>query len=101
VTVMNFCFIARYTGDLCGVVHLLLKPLLAAVGSVGGALAVYLLLSSRVGGYGWVTLLSVFLAVPLYALLILLLRAVDERDVKMLPLGDRLAGILKRVRLLK
>ena len=101
VTVMNFCFIARHTGDLKGVVHLLLKPLLAAVGSIGTALAVYLLLSSRVGGYGWVTLLSVFLAVPLYAVLILLLRAVDERDVRMLPLGEQIAALLKRIKLLK
>ena len=101
VTVMNFCFIARYTGDLCGVVRLLLKPLLAAVGSVGGALAVYLLLSSRIGGSGWVTVLSILLAALLYALLILLLRAVSERDVKMLPLGDRLAGLLKKIKLLK
>ena len=79
----------------------LIKPLLAAVGGIGGALGIYLLLASRLGESKQLTLCAIGLAMLAYFTFILCLRAVTEKDVQMLPGGEKLAGILKRLKLLK
>ncbi|MBQ2767622.1 MAG: polysaccharide biosynthesis protein [Clostridia bacterium] len=100
-TAINFYFIARYTHHLGSVMHLFFKPLLAAVGGIGGALGIYLLLASRLGESKQLTLCAIGLAMLAYFTFILCLRAVTEKDVQMLPGGEKLAGILKRLKLLK
>ena len=101
VTAINFFFIAKYTGDLAGVRHIFFKPLLASLASIGGALGIYLLLVRSFGQSRILTLAAILLAVFLYLLLVLLLRAVRERDIVMLPCGERIAALLKRMKLLK
>lgn len=101
VTTVNFCFIAKYTGDLAGVRHLFAKPLIASLTAVGGALGLYLLIGSALGTSRLLTVLAILTAVLLYALLVLLLRAVSETDVQMLPGGEKIARLLKRMKLLK
>lgn len=101
VTALNFYFIARHTGDLAGVRHIFLKPLIAALGAVGGTLGIYLLLGRAVGQTRLLTIAAILAAVLLYALLALLMRAVNEADVHMLPGGEKIARILKKWKLLK
>ncbi len=101
VTAVNFFFIAKYTGDLSGVRRIFLKPLIAALGSVGGALGIYLLLARTVGQSRLLTVAAILAAVLLYLLLVLLMRAVSEKDIHMLPAGEKIAGLLKRMKLLK
>ncbi len=101
VTAVNFFFIAKHTGDLAGVRHIFAKPLIAALASVGGSLGTYLLLARTLGQSRWLIVAAILAAVVLYALLILLMRAVSEADVQMLPGGEKIARLLKRMRLLK
>lgn len=101
VTALNFYFIAKYTGDLTSVRHIFFKPLVAALGSVGGALGVYLLLGRFLGQSRPVTIAAILCAVLFYLLLVLLMRAVSETDIHMLPAGEKIARLLKRIKLLK
>lgn len=101
VTAVNFYFIAKYTGDLAGVRHIFAKPLIAALTAVGGSLGVYLLLARALGQSRLLTLAAILAAAALYGLLILLMRAVSEADIAMLPAGEKIARLLKRMRLLK
>ncbi len=101
VTAINFFFIAKHTGDLAGVRHIFFKPLAAALGAVGGALGVYLLLARSLGQSRLLTVAAILCAVFLYVLLVLLMRAVGEKDIHMLPGGEKIAGLLKRMKLLK
>ena len=100
VTAVNFYFIARYTGDLGGVRHIFAKPLAAALLSVGGALGVYVLLGRLLGQSRFLTIAVILAAVLLYAVLILVIRAVRETDILMLPGGERIARLLRRLHLL-
>ena len=101
VTAVNFYFIAKYTGNLAGVRHIFAKPLCAALGSVGGALGFYLLVGRMLGQSRLLIIATILAAVVLYLLLVLLMRAVREADVQMLPGGEKIARLLKRIRLLK
>lgn len=101
VTAINFYFIAKYTGDLHGVGHIFVKPLAASFCGVGGALGIYLLLLHLIGPSNPVTLAAICAAVVFYLFFVLLFRAVGEDDIRMLPVGDKIAGLLVRLHLLK
>lgn len=101
VTAVNFFFIARYAGDVGNVGTILVRPLIASLGAVGGALGLYLLLAREFGQSSLLTITAIATAVLLYAVLALLMRAVREREVRMLPGGDKLADLLIKLHLFK
>ena len=99
VVLFNLWFSAR----LCHVERLgevFWRPLLSSVLSVGAALGVYLQLSRAVSSMPRALIPSLLTACAVYLVTSCLLGVVRDEDVRLLPFGEGLCRILKRVRLL-
>lgn len=104
-TIINFYYIAKHTGVIPNFVQTFIKPLAAGVACCLGAYGTYLAakgvidVSSRVGN-GIATLASIAVACIIYAALLLLLRGLYEEDIRMLPKGGKIYGILHKMKLM-
>ncbi len=108
ISVLNLICIIRITGFKPSVSELLIKPLIASAGMA----AVSVLVLHAVGGVGFLSgrfaVLGRIAVLPaiaaggaVYVLLILLVGAVKESDLAMLPMGAKAAKILGRLHLLR
>ena len=79
---------------------LFVKPLLSATVSIGLVGAVYYVLRGTLGESYSITLISIAAAVALYALCSLKMKAVVSEDVLMLPMGEKIEKLLRKVKLL-
>ena len=100
VVALNFYFIKKYASGFDGIIKLFYRPLCAAVISVGAAFGVYVLLCSYLGTSRIYTIACVALAAVLYVLAAMLMRAVDEEDIKMLPKGEKIYSLLHKIKLI-
>jgi len=95
---LNLISVERHLGRTFMTRSMLFKPVVAALGMVGGIR----LLQPYLPATGWATILQIGAGAMVYGLAILLVRGVSRRDVEMLPkLGRPLAAILGRARLLR
>ena len=101
VMVINFCFIKKYAVEFDGVVKLLYRPMAAALIAVGGAFGVYILLRTRLGISNLFALVGIAVAALLYVVLALVFRAVEEEDIRILPKGEKLLALFRKLRLVK
>ena len=85
------------------------KPLIAAVLCGGAAYGSYIVLcnvltfgdmSSRLNGQSLSCLISIGVAVIVYAVSVLLMRTLVKDDILMLPKGEKLAKILEKYKLI-
>ena len=100
VSLINLHYIRKATGELDGAVILFFKPLLASVMAIGGCGAAYYLTVSAIGKSYALTLAAIFIAVVLYGLCVLKTKAIDSRDILMLPMGEKIDKLLRKVKLL-
>ena len=100
VTTMNLAFVYKYVGVMPRLSGLFGKPLF--VGAACAAVAYY--------SYGFVggvinvriaTVLSIGCGGLVYLILLFLLRGISGDDVKMLPKGEKIYGILRKMKLVK
>ncbi|MCI8589802.1 MAG: polysaccharide biosynthesis protein [Clostridiales bacterium] len=104
-TIINFYYIAKYTGVVPKLVQTFLKPLAAGFVCCMGAYGTYFVasrfvdVSSRVGN-GIATLAAIMIACILYLTLLLLCKGLDKEDICMLPKGNKIAGLLHKMRLM-
>ena len=101
---INTVFLLKTFGKVNGkrlrIFRWCIKPLIASVvmgfGAYWSQIGLDVFLPERIA-----TVLSVFIAVIVYALVLLLVRGVKKRDLEMLPGGTRISGVLVRLHLLK
>ena len=92
-----------FASKLCKVENLFalfLKPLGAAVLSIGTALALYLPLSNRFGVSPLLTLVCILLAGFLYLLFSCLLGVLEAEDVQAMPMGEKVSAVLIKLHLI-
>ena len=97
---VNLYFIVKRIGRIEGVLTLFGRPFAASFLSVASGLAFYVVLESFVPSK-WNVMIAVAAVVLLYTVLALKLRAIDKDDIAMMPLGEKLARALVRIKLLK
>ncbi len=103
ITVMNICFMTARLPERPNYLKITLRPLLCALLMGAAAWAVeglgekYLMPLLGNGRLGSVVCLglAVLVAVILYAVLIILLKAVTKEDILLLPKGQKIAKLLK------
>ncbi len=100
VCILNAVAIKRHVGYRQEILKTFALPLVAATIMGGGAWLVYTGLHSLVSSVVIPLALSVIVAIGIYGVLLMLFKVIDENEIKMLPGGNKLAGILKRMKLL-
>ena len=97
---INIKYIRKATGELESATYLFLKPLLASVVSIGACGILYYLLASIIGKSQPLTILAVGTAAVLYGLCALKMKAIESDDILLLPKGDKVEKLLRKVKLL-
>lgn len=97
--VINLIVMYRRLGYMPSFVPIFLRPLLASALCGGAAWGAHALLAAYLPG-SIATLGSICAAGGVYAVSIFLFRAVTAEDIRMLPKGERICGILHRLHLL-
>lgn len=100
VMALNFYFIKKYATKFDGLVKLFYRPLAASVLSIGIAFGIYFLIVKNYGASRLYTIASIGIAAILYVIFAMLIRAVDEEDIKMLPGGKRIYSLLRKIKLI-
>ena len=100
VTAINLYYIKRATGELNSATRLFIKPLLASGVSIGSMGIVYFTIRNLIGESYALTLILIMGAAALYALCSFKMRAVTAQDVLMLPMGEKIEKLLRKVKLL-
>ena len=98
--VLCLVWLTKITGIQFRFVGLFWKPLVGGLLCAGAAYGVYGLLSHFIVSNSLKTLLAIGVAGIVYLLAVLLLRAITEDDVRMLPKGEKFAKLLAKYGLL-
>ncbi len=105
----NFAVLKRETHIKLDLKTVLVKPLVSSVLCGGAAYGAYAFLSSvltfgdpasRLNGQSLACIVSVGVAVLVYAISVLLMRTLVKDDILMLPKGEKLAEILEKYKLI-
>lgn len=99
IVAINFYFMAKHIGWIPNFGKILFRPFLASVLCAGAAIGSYLLVY-RFWASRYAVLPAIAVAIAVYVVAIFLLRAVSEDDIRLLPKGDRIYGLLHRMRLM-
>ena len=100
VTTLNLYFVKKYVGVMPRLSGLFGKPLLAGAACavsayfVNGFLCGYI--SSKIA-----VLAAIVVAVFVYAVVLFLVRGISGDDIKLLPKGERIYGVLRKMKLVK
>ncbi len=106
---INFFALRKETGIQLDIKGVLVKPLIAAVACGGAAYGAYTLLcnvltfgnpDSRLSGSSLACIVSIGVAVLVYAVLVLLMKILVKDDILMLPKGEKIAKILEKYKLI-
>ncbi len=100
ISAMNFFFIRKKIGYTPNFAKLLIKPLISALVCACGAIGSYKLYYMLIGVADISLMLSIFTAVIVYVLTILVIRGITREEVEMLPKGKKLARALSKMKLL-
>jgi len=99
---MNLFYVAKYAKVTPNARRVFLRPLAASITCAGAAMGSYALLTGVLHMSGRLpTLLSIFAAVIVYVLMIFAIRAITADDVRLLPKGEKILRVLKKVHLVK
>ena len=99
ITVLNFYFVVKYTGVKPNIANTFMRPFVSAITAVGLAAAMYYAVA-----YFWqsriVTLLAILAAALIYVVVVLRFRALSREDIMLIPKGERICGLLEKMKLL-
>ena len=107
--VYNYSVLRKETGVRIDLKTVIVKPLVAAVLCGACAYGSYMLLcrvltfgdmSGRLNGQSLACLISIGIAVVVYAIAVLLTKTLVKNDILMLPKGEKIAKILEKYRLI-
>ncbi len=101
-TAMNLYFVAKYTGVTLSTGRVFIRPLIASFTCVAASFGLYALLTDvlHMGGR-MITLLAIGVAALVYVVMIFLIRAITSDDIRLLPKGEKLLSVLKKIRFVK
>lgn len=100
IVFFNFFFVARKIGFIPRIVDTFLRPLAAALVCALAAFGSYTLISRFVASR-LVVVVSIGIAAVIYVVAVFLFRAVTEDDLAIIPKGDKIVRVLKKLGLLK
>lgn len=104
VSAFNTYFLIKYVKIKFDFGKMFLRPLISGVICAVSALGVYTLLSGFLGSSSLMTLVSTFagigVAAIIYVVLIFKLKAITADDLALIPKGQKIASILKKIRLI-
>ena len=100
MSTLNCMAIEKYLGVRQNIVQTFLLPFIASVLMGGAAWGTYQIIYYFCSSNLISTLAAILIAVIAYAVLLPLLRCVDENDLEGFPMGDKLVRIAKRLHLL-
>lgn len=108
VCILNSAAIKRHTGYRQEITKTFILPLISAVIMGAGSFLAYtgmnrlmaLVSKSHLLTVAVPVLIAVIAAVIIYGALLMVFKVLSEEEIKMFPAGGRIAGILKKVRLL-
>ncbi len=107
--IYNYAVLRKETGVRIDIKTVIVKPLISAVLCGGAAYGSYMLLrsvltfgdmSSRLNGQSLACIISIGIAVVVYAISVLLMKTLVKDDILMLPKGEKLAKILEKYKLI-
>lgn len=101
VAAMNYRHIRRCAPAADSPINLFGKTLAASVLSVGFGLMLYLVAGSYLGGSSLLTIGCVGITVMLYVVAAVKIGAVKDEELIMMPRGDKICAVLKKVKLIK
>ena len=99
IVVINVYFIVKKIGKMERVSVLFARPFLSAFISVALGVGIYALLE-KLSGFGGNSVIAIMMVAALYGFLSLKLRAIDKEDILMLPLGEKIAKGLEKIKIL-
>jgi stage V sporulation protein B len=99
VGILNFAAVKKHAGTKFNFRLSVWKPLLSGAVMAAAVLAVYHLCRGLIGN-SLATLLSVGAGVAVYGVMLLKSRAIEAHEIRLLPKGEKLAGLLARLRLI-
>lgn len=97
---LNGYSIRKYSGYRQEIKKTFLVPSLAAAGMGAAAWGIYALLMSLIKINTIATILAICAAVVVYAVLLLLLKGLNEKEIRRFPKGDLLVRLAKKMHLL-
>lgn len=101
-TALNLYFVAKKADVMPSVGRVFLRPLIAAVLCALTAFGVHTLFADVLSISGrLITLVSIIAAVAVYAVLIFTIRAITADDIRLLPKGEKILAVLKKIKLVK
>ena len=100
IMVMNFGFLARVTGNKVAPIKIFLPTLLCAAFSAVAPIISYRLMYP-VMHQALATILSILVTAIIYALLVIKSGALPTSELLLFPFGEKLCGILKKIKLIK
>lgn len=98
--ILNYIFVKKYSDFKMNLKLVIFKPLLSTLLMAGVTFGVYYLFRNFTGNT-ISTLTAVACGVIIYALMLLLTGAIAEEDFHMIPQGDKLLWLLKKVKIIK
>ena len=98
--VFDVVVLSRLTGTRFDIVGSFLKPVIGSVAMAAGAIASYYLFFELLGKPTVSTLLAICVAIMIYGLVMLLIKGINENDLRTLPCGGKLIVVLRKLRLL-
>lgn len=96
IVLVNFYFVAKHVKFIPNVGSLFFRPLAASVVCAAAGGGAYWLLSHKLSG-NMSCLLSIAVAVVFYLIAVFLFGAVKPEDVRLLPKGQRIEALLRRL----
>ncbi|MBQ3100692.1 MAG: polysaccharide biosynthesis protein [Clostridia bacterium] len=100
IVVFNFYFVAKHIGFVPKFGKVFIRPLLASIVCAAAAFGSFkvftVFLPSKIA-----VLAAILAAVLVYAVAVLLFRAITEDELKMLPKGEKIANKLRRIGIMK
>ena len=97
---INLYYIRRATGELDSAIALFIRPTLAASLSIGAVGVIYYFAAAWIGKSFLLTLASIGFAVIAYGVSSLKMKAIVSEDIMLLPMGDKIEKLLRKVKLL-
>ena len=101
VTTLNMYFVGKYAPQGDGVFKIYVRPFAAACVMIIASVGAYSLLCFVLESSTLAFIVSMAVAVAVYGIFTLLFGAVSEEDILMMPFGERIISLIKRMGILK
>ncbi len=94
---LNLFFVIKYTGFVPGIRNIFAKPFISAATCGIVAVAVKILLVNILGNSKFITMIAIAAAAVSYFFMLIILKAFNEDDFKLLPKGEKICRFLKKI----